>query len=208
MKKMLSIVLAVAVLAFASVSSAQELRDAKTATHATSSVVAFGAYNTTVPLLTGYSATSDLAGSLLAVYTADTAKTIVKTLSNASQTTLIVDSTAGFSAPTPSTGDYIVMQAPNLADGTPGAAEFIRISSITDGTHLVMTTNLATAQAVGNTVYEMKKVGSFAIGAATVSSYANALGILGGKKASPLVGVLNSTSAGTINVLGVQYLAK
>jgi len=164
------------------------------ATHATLATALFPAQGRQTPVLVAFSATSDKAGSVVDVYTYDNTKTTVDASSASGQTVLSVTATTGFD-----TSDRILIQHAN------GTLETGVVNTIQAGVSLTLTANLVNTTAVGAVVFELKKVGTFACGATTVANYGGPNGIVGGVPGSPMVIVLDGTSACSINTATVQY---
>jgi len=162
--------------------------------HATLSVAMLPPVHRAIPICTGYNATSDLAGSILKLYAGDVVTTY-DAISNTGQAVLAVTATTGFA-----NGDTL-MQVTSA-----GALSWIgTILSIQAGVSLTLNANVPATTVVGDRVFSMVNVGQIPCGAATISAYANALGIYGGNVSKPLAATLNSTSSGKINIFAATY---
>lgn len=189
-KILVSVVAVLAITAMLSPLYALTFKSATT-THATLPTVTFAGVKGEIPYVTAYNVTSDKAAAVFEIWMHSGLSTTVKTPASASgQTGVKLTSTAGMTG-----GDYIVYQT------AAGVFEASKISSVTDGDDLVMTANLTNTWAVGTPVFHLSKKYTAKCGAATITGPSTGgFGIVGGPKGSPVVALVDSTSAGRVSV--------
>lgn len=164
------------------------------AAHATLSVAMLPPVHKTLPVCTGYNVTSDKASSILKFYAGDIVTTY-DAISNTGQAVLAVTSTTGFA-----NGDTLMQLT------SAGVCSWIgTVLSIQAGISLTLNANVPATTVVGDRVFSMVNVGQIPCGAATISAYANALGIFGGNASKPIAATLDSTSSGKINIFAATY---
>lgn len=200
MKKLLGIILALVMIvalaggALALISAAQSGSDSGT----TEAYVIIPADSNAKVKLLAANVTSDKAGSFLrGFWSSDGVSTLVDAASTG--TALNVTATTGFSA-----GDIIGIQTPE------GLIIERLVQAVVTGVSLTLSSSLDTGYgSVGDTVYKLGDSATdsdvaFPVGDATVEK-TNAEGVYIAPRGSPLLLLLDSTSAGSINYITWVY---
>ncbi len=200
MKKLLSILLALALLAGLAAGAWALTTAAQSGSASGTDMSAFiipGDSNARVRILAA-NVTSDKAGSYLrAFWNSDGVSTTVD--SAGADTLLPVAATTGFGA-----GDLIAIQTPE------GLVIERTVASVDAGVSLTLASALASGYgSVGDAVYKLgdsvtDSDAAFPVGAATVEK-TNALGVYRGPRNSPILLLLDSTSAGSMNYITWDY---
>lgn len=145
------------------------------------------------PIITYFSATSDLSSSKLQFYSVTNQTSEANGTTN-STTTCTVNSTNGF---TPA--QFVVIE--HIRGDT---YEFDTVNTVQNTNQIVL--NVAPLNPVlpGDNIYVENAVGYIPIGATTVS--VNGVGIYSGKRNKPLLLTLTGTSSDSINAVSATYI--
>ncbi len=186
MKKHFSLLAALALVAFA-FSAPNVFGDSKTGTGSTATTLIFGPTAGDQIRLTSVDATSDKAGSAVAVYSRSAAASayLVNGAGSTSQAVIPLAATTGLSS-----NDMVVVSGSAIA---PFKATLITVTS----SNVTCSANLTSAVATGYQVFQMSQVYSIPVGSATVSRAAAPIAI--SPRKSPLLLQLDSTSAGALS---------
>lgn len=193
MKKLTTILFALALLPFAATAATQNFYFSGTGVGSTTlSYLAIpGTYG--LPRVQYLNTTSDLSNSVVKLYKSGAA--IVATAPSTNGTSVVNAPGTGNVA----SNDVIVVWSP-----TTGAIERLVVSSVAAGT-ITTSGTLVYDHPTGSTVYKMTSAGTIPVGAATKELNAQGGAIWNGQSRLPLLLEVNGTSACSLNSVSGQY---
>lgn len=144
------------------------------------------------PRLTFIHATSDLAGSVIAIYTGLNESTVISNSAAAAATIFVADSSQF------AVNDMVMIQSRS------NSVQRGVVSAIVNATNLTLSTTFASQTAsIGDTLHQLRTPVTLPVGAATVTFAAE--GIASARRARPMVITLNGTTTCKIHAATVRY---